>query len=350
MREYAKLGPTFWTGTTGKALRKCGPEALLVAAYLISAPGSNMLGLYYQPLLYMAHETGLGIEGASKGLTDAMACGFCSYDEGTEMVFVHEMAAWQIASELKPKDKRCAGIQRDYDALPDNPFLGPWFDRYAEAFHLVNRRGDGPAAPLVREPGPAPVPPPAEPVDVVPELPQKASPIEAPSKPHRSQEQEQEHRNTEVDTQRGVSVDNLPDPSPYGAAFGLLHRLGVIGASPGDPEFRAMVDKGVSDDEWRTAVDKAAGKQRRDLPYIVGIIRNQRLDAAAASQGLPARQAMGGVVTVPSAETTEQYLARTAAERAAAQARPKASPDAVAKAELVKRTIKARSLSKGLPA
>jgi hypothetical protein len=153
-----------------------------------------------------------------------------------------------------------------------------------------------------------------------------------------------------TDTQPGVSGDNFPDPSPYGAAFGLLHRLGVIGASPGDPEFRAMVDKGVSDDEWRTAVDKAAGKQRRDLPFIVGIIRNQRLDAAAVSEGLPARQAMGGVVTVAAAETTEQYLARTAAERAEAQARPKASPDAVAKAELVKRAIKARSLSKGLPA
>ena len=61
MREYAKLAPTLWTGETGKALRKKGPEALIVAVYLMSSPHSNMLGLYYQPVMYMAHETGLGI-------------------------------------------------------------------------------------------------------------------------------------------------------------------------------------------------------------------------------------------------------------------------------------------------
>ena len=68
MREYAKVAPTFWSGETGKALRKRGVEGPLVALYLMSAPGSNMLGLYYQPVLFMAHETGLGVEGARKGL------------------------------------------------------------------------------------------------------------------------------------------------------------------------------------------------------------------------------------------------------------------------------------------
>ena len=144
MREYAKLGPTFWTGETGRALRRRGSKALLVAAYLISSPHSNMLGLYYQPILYMAHETGLGIEGATEGLQACIACGFCSYDEATEMVWVHEMAAWQIADSLSSGDKRCKGIQKDYDALSENPFLGAWFDRYREAFHLSTRR-DGPA-------------------------------------------------------------------------------------------------------------------------------------------------------------------------------------------------------------
>lgn len=99
-----------------------------------------MLGLYYQPVLYMAHETGLGIEGATKGLAACIECGFCSYDETTEMVWVHEMAAWQIAEALSSGDKRCKGIQKDYEALPENPFLAAWFDRYADAFHLSKRR------------------------------------------------------------------------------------------------------------------------------------------------------------------------------------------------------------------
>lgn len=139
-----------------KALRR-SPEGVIVAMYLMTSPSSNMLGLFCQPVLYMAHETGLGLEGASKGLRHCVEAGFCSFDEESEFVWVHEMARYQIANEIKASDNRCKGIQKDYDALPDNPFLGAFFDRYSQAFHLTNRRGS-----------------------------------EAPSKPLRSQEQEQE--------------------------------------------------------------------------------------------------------------------------------------------------------------
>ena len=57
MRDYAKVSPHFWTGTTGKKLRS-SPEAVIVAMYLMTCPHANMLGLYYMPLLYVAHETG----------------------------------------------------------------------------------------------------------------------------------------------------------------------------------------------------------------------------------------------------------------------------------------------------
>ncbi|CRR10758.1 hypothetical protein PAERUG_E15_London_28_01_14_07912 [Pseudomonas aeruginosa] len=142
MRDYAKVVPKFWTGETCKALRRKGPEGLVVALYLMSAPGSNMLGLYYQPILFMAHETGLGLEGVRKGLADCIESGFCSYDEDSEMVWVFEMAKYQIAEALKGSDNRCLGIQRDYDAVAANPFLGAFFDRYESAFHLSNRRGE----------------------------------------------------------------------------------------------------------------------------------------------------------------------------------------------------------------
>lgn len=140
MRDYAKIGPKAWQGNTFKKLRKEGREGLLVALYLMSSPSSNMLGLYSQPILYMAHETGLGEEGALKGLTQCMEAGFCGYDHDTEMVWVYEMAKYQVAAELKATDLRCKGIQKDYDSLPDNPFLSDFFDHYAEVFHLTNRR------------------------------------------------------------------------------------------------------------------------------------------------------------------------------------------------------------------
>jgi hypothetical protein len=140
MRDYAKVSPRFWTGETGQALARRGSEALVVAVYLMTSPHSNMLGLYYQPVLYMAEETGLSPEGASKGLEACIEEGFCRYDHATKMVWVIEMASYQIGSTLDAKDKRCIGIQKDYMALPNCPFLPAFFDHYVEAYHLTERR------------------------------------------------------------------------------------------------------------------------------------------------------------------------------------------------------------------
>jgi len=183
MRDYAKVSPTFWTGKTGKDLRRRGAEAVVVAMYLMSSPHSNMLGLFYQPTLYMAHETGLGVEGASKGLAECVEAGFCSFDEASEVVWVHEMALYQIGEHLKPADKRCKGVAREYEALPDCPFLGAFYDRYARAYHMRARRsgeGEPPLAAVVQvvEAGPQTMP--------------LFSANEAPSEGVRSQEQEQE--------------------------------------------------------------------------------------------------------------------------------------------------------------
>lgn len=140
MRDYATVSPQFWLGKTGRELRNAGAEAQVVAFYLMTSPHANMLGLYYLPVLYLAHETGLGLEGASKGLERAIEAGFCSYDEHSEMIWVHEMAAYQVGRSLKPGDNRCAGVRNEYASLPENPFLPAFFDRYQNDFHLVTKR------------------------------------------------------------------------------------------------------------------------------------------------------------------------------------------------------------------
>jgi hypothetical protein len=162
MRDYAKVHPKFWTGETGQALARRGSDALVVAIYLMTSPHSNMLGLYYQPVLYLAEETGLSPEGAWEGLSACIEEGFCLYDQVTKMVWVLEMASYQIGSALEAKDKRCKGIQKDYAALPNCPFLGAFFDRYAPSFHLADRREF-----IVRQKG---------------LLPDSLSPFQAPSK------------------------------------------------------------------------------------------------------------------------------------------------------------------------
>jgi hypothetical protein len=186
MRDYAKIGPKFWIGDTGKALRKAGPATLIVAMYLVTCPSSNMLGLYYLPLPTLAHETGLGLEGASEGLRRCCEVGFCGYDEDAEVVWVTQMARFQVAEVLKAGDNRCKGIQSDYDALPTNRFLEPFFHLYSEAFHLTSCRGsDG-----VKQ---------------------------APLKPLRSQEQEQEQEQDKEQQGASAGADAPPssDPIPY---------------------------------------------------------------------------------------------------------------------------------------
>lgn len=180
MREYGKVGPKFWIGETGKKLKKAGANTQVVAMYLMTSPHANMLGLYYLPMIYLIHETGLSIEGASEGLQRAIEAGFCAYDEASETVWVFEMAKYQIAEVLDPKDKRCIGVQNEYNSLPSNPYLAGFFEKYRAAFSMTKKRG---------EPD------------------KKVSPSEGASKPLASQEQEQEQE------QEKEPLSGTPDDS-----------------------------------------------------------------------------------------------------------------------------------------
>lgn len=185
MRDYAKVSPQFWIGQTGKKLRQSGMEAQIVAMYLMTSPHANMLGLFYCPEMFIAHETGLGIEGACKGLQRCQEAGFCEYDKASEVVWVFEMATYQIADELTGKDLRIKGVQNEYDALPENPYLARFFEKYSGAFKMTSCRG------ITAE---------------------TQSPFKAPSKPLASQEQEQEQEQEQG--KPSAPAAPIADPSP----------------------------------------------------------------------------------------------------------------------------------------
>lgn len=171
MRDYAKFSPQFWIGSTGKQLRG-NADAQVVALYLVSSPHANMLGLYYLPLAYLTHETGLPPEGASKGLQRCIDVGFCEYDEQAEMVWVVEAARFQIADQLSPNDKQTKGVANELSKLPKTRLAAGFAEKYRAAFHLPDGLVDS--------------------LFGAPTMNKKPSPTEAPSKPLRSQEQEQE--------------------------------------------------------------------------------------------------------------------------------------------------------------
>lgn len=135
MRDYGKVSPQFWTGKTGKTLRG-HMEAQIVALYLMTSPHSTMIGVFHLPKLYLAHETGLTMEGASKGLQRCIDSGFCVYDEETETVFVVEMAAHQVGEVLKPGDLRAKGIFKQYAAIADTPIGRAFSERYGVDYSL----------------------------------------------------------------------------------------------------------------------------------------------------------------------------------------------------------------------
>ena len=202
MRDYATVSPVFWTGKTGRRLKLAGPDAMLVAMYLVTSPHSNAMGMFYLPTLYISHETGLTLEGASKALARACEEGFCAYDDEAEVVWVFEMARFQIGEALSPKDNRVKWINDEYHKLPKCLFLKDFFEKYAPAFHLKEAREGS----------------------------QNKSPSEGPSEPHRSQEQDQEQeQEKEEPSLRSGSCPEVAEP-PAGQMPAELPKL--IGTLP----------------------------------------------------------------------------------------------------------------------
>jgi hypothetical protein len=116
-----------------------------------------MIGLYYLPLVYLMHDTGLSQEGASKGLSRCVEIGFCKYDPSSGFVWVVNMAAHQVAEELKASDNQCKGVQKQYDQINLNPFLSDFFDRYGNSFHMTQRRSKKGPVPVFTEAPPKPL-------------------------------------------------------------------------------------------------------------------------------------------------------------------------------------------------
>lgn len=177
MRTYAKVSPRFWTGSTGRAIREMGPDCQLVALYLLTAPSSNMIGLYYLPLPTVAHETGMTLEGASKALRRVADGVFAHYDEASETVWIVNMARDQIGEQLKPSDKQAIGIARQLEEHRASSLARAFHAHYCEAYHL-------------------------------PDMKPLASPLQAPSKPLRSQEIEQEQEQE----QKFFAAETAPPP------------------------------------------------------------------------------------------------------------------------------------------
>ena len=147
MRDYGIVSPRFWIGETGKALRG-DANAQVLAIYLMTSPHATMTGVFHCPVLYMSHETGLPLEGASKALARLSEEGFCQYDEASETVFVVNMARHQIGESLKVGDNRIAWLRKELDKLIPR-YKKLFLHLYGDAYKLeYSSPSEGPSKPL----------------------------------------------------------------------------------------------------------------------------------------------------------------------------------------------------------
>lgn len=173
MRDYGIVSPKIWTGKTGKKLRD-NRDAQVVAMYLMTSPHSTMTGVFYCPLTYISHDTGCSLDGASKALRCLIDEGFCLYDYELDTVFVVTMASWQVGRSLKPDDKRVMGLRRDVENMQSPLMRNRFLSVYGDAFHLSDLFSE-------RD-------------------------LEAPSEPHRSQEQDQEQDHEQDQEQENIKA------------------------------------------------------------------------------------------------------------------------------------------------
>ena len=135
MYNYGRVFSSFWVSGSGKTLRG-DSESQLVALYLMSSPHANMIGVFHCPVIYISHEIGLSLEGATKALERLSEAGFCTYEAPSEHVFVHRFAAYQIGDELKLNDNRVKGVREYVSAIPSDSLKLLFLQEYAESFHL----------------------------------------------------------------------------------------------------------------------------------------------------------------------------------------------------------------------
>lgn len=148
--RYGILLPSFWNGDTGRQLQQCGKDAVILAAYLTANDHANMIGLYHIPKPTILRDLPVLENGTILGeaLLWLDAADYAFYDTATSFTWVCEMARFRLnlprGEQMARDDKRRLGAVRAYEQLANNPFLGPFFDRYSAQLQLPRRRGTPP--------------------------------------------------------------------------------------------------------------------------------------------------------------------------------------------------------------
>lgn len=224
---YGVTFPEFWTGATGRALRREGGKpGQILALYLTSNRHSNMLGLYRLLPDDVTHETGLTAKELVRAYAATALVGFAEFDAASAFVWVRTMARFRmglrVGQTLKPDDNRVRAVNRLYQGLDPNPFLGRFFDLYRDVLRLPT--GRAPQGIVVPYTCPSP-------------LEGLGSPSEAPCKPvNRDQRSGNRDQSTEIRDQERENSDQETEEQENTIRVEPRHN-GAVQPTPTRPAF-----------------------------------------------------------------------------------------------------------------
>lgn len=246
MRDYSQFRSSFWTGETGVALRD-DPDGQRLAAYLITSPHANVIGLYWLPVNYAAREIGLSDKQVSEALGRLSEMGFAHYDHTREFVWVVNMAREQLGlaegEVLSAKDNRGKGARRAADQAKRSSLYARFVSMYGDALDIVVR------------PTPFEAPP------------------RPPSKPLSTASEEQKGEGEGKGTREGTEYTSPSAPAPRAPKPGLVksdstdrvfaHWVATMGKDPArsrlnaarKAKLKARRSEGYTDEQLCQAVD-----------------------------------------------------------------------------------------------
>lgn len=251
MRSFSRFPPTFWRSPIARALRG-KPDCQTVAVYLQTCPSSTMTGLYYLLVSTIADELGFPVDHVREILRKLERVGFCAYDKEAEIVFVFDMAAYQVGDRPKSDDKRIKGLVGVLWEVAPHPFVRDFFEKYREAFGLPEE------GPWNATPDRSPFGGPPEDLRRTFEAPSKGFNQEKEKEKEKEIEQEGEREKSGPRTESRTSEDRASDDAPSEPSSSGTgepkHRstAPTEGTEDGDPEARTT---GAVPDEVPVASD-----------------------------------------------------------------------------------------------
>jgi hypothetical protein len=126
MPSYWRMSPRFWTDPI---VRRGSDDGRLLAAYILTCPHRNVMGLFWLPRAYICADLGWDAERLAKPFGELLTARFIVYDEDAEVVLIRNALKYQSPEN----DNQVTAAIRHIEDLPST-FLASEFRRLAERF------------------------------------------------------------------------------------------------------------------------------------------------------------------------------------------------------------------------